>query len=227
MEDVAEKIIKSVEVNYGSYPLSILDDDRLNLYERMILIVLFSLKNSSGLIEIKKKNLIKLCDVTRPTLDKYLNSLEELNWLKRLGNKIYSIEIPEIIKAKYETGDKNIDLINDRKEMFKSFEKYIGLINSMDARKLETYIDDGMTEKCITEVIKYSVRNAKNNSKNYFYSVLQNLLNNGITKKEEFLKSINKKCDINGTNFSRNNKGEKGKTQKSKKGIDKVFGDFR
>src|SRR6056297_1341522 len=161
--DAAQKsgVIKMQHLEYFKVPKILFADDNLNLKEFKLLVKLFSKIDQSSLIT-KCKWLIR-----RKELDKlYLN-------------------IPEGILPK----DKNqVNYEKAGSKIASKWDEYFGTLNLTPTllQKLLSFMEDGISEDVIIEVIKISAKKAEGNPANYIISILRDYLNRSIYTIHDF-----------------------------------------
>ncbi|MFW6278834.1 MAG: DnaD domain protein [Bacillota bacterium] len=79
--------------------------------------------------------------------------------------------------------------------------------------KIKSFLEDGMEEEVIVEVMKYSQNQVSGNPFNYIVSILNDYVNQGILTLDEYNKLI-ARGEEHGGQVQRNNRTKKAGTQK-------------
>jgi|GEM_PF-2432618 len=163
----------------------IINDQNLNHKEKLILIILFNQAKESF---PKKKIIAEKSSLSINEINKTLKSLVQNNWctediLKNPSNKIASYL--KLAKIK----DKDQTLCKQKgSEIAKKWTDIFGTqqLTPVNLEKFISFIDDGIQEEVIIEVMKLSSENAEGNPVNYALNVLHNFLKRNILTWEDF-----------------------------------------
>ncbi|SRR6056297_551416 len=181
--DAAQKsgVIKMQHLEYFKVPKILFADDNLNLKEFKLLVKLFSKIDQSSLIT-KCKWLIRRKELEKE--DNLIDSLLNKNWLSKEDDKLY-LNIPEGILPK----DKNqVNYEKAGSKIASKWDEYFGTLNLTPTllQKLLSFMEDGISEDVIIEVIKISAKKAEGNPANYIISILRDYLNRSIYTIHDF-----------------------------------------
>jgi hypothetical protein len=165
---------------YFKVPKAVFKDDKIDLKEFHLLVKIFS-KIDQSLLLSKGKWKIK-----ESAFDGNLNMRESLKgkkWLIQEKNNLY-LTIPnelqaEVNKREYEEAGSKIAA---------KWDEYFGTLNLTPTflQKLLSFMEDGITEEVIIEVMKISAEKAQGNPTNYIISLLRDYLNRSIYTIHDF-----------------------------------------
>jgi len=160
---------------YFEVPRAVLQDDRLNAEEFKFIIQKFSNLEHSKLLT-KDKWLLNQSDFAIENDLK--QSLFNKKWLIKVNNDVY-LKIPArfISDKKREV---NYDQIGS--QIAQRWDKYCQsfILTPLLLQKLLSFIEDGISEEVIIEVIKISSKRVEGNPANYIISMLNDYLNRAI-----------------------------------------------
>lgn len=166
-------------LDYLKLPKALIKDAKLTNKEIGQLVKLFTMidknKKSNKRWLIKKENLKKI---------KLYESLFDKGWLEKEKNKIF-IKIPKEYIDQDISG-KEYD--EKGSKIARNWDKYFGTLNLTPTflQKLLSFMDDGISEEVIVEVMKISSKKAKGNPTNYIISLLRDYLNRSIYTIHDF-----------------------------------------
>ena len=183
---MTNKIIKYI--NKGKFDEIveyIIDDEKLNNTEKLFLISLFK-KAKKDLKDIKE--ISKKCSLSNKESEKILNKLVKKNWCKEKilkhnnSDKIaYYLKLPNLKEEKKDYNQKGSKIAKNWSEIFGTRQ-----LTPVNLQKLTSFIEDGIEEDVIVEVMKISAENAKANPVNYAINILHNYLDRNILSWEDF-----------------------------------------
>ena len=157
-----------------------LKDDKIDLKEFHLLVKLFSKVDQSLLIS---KDKWKIKETTLEDNVNLIKSLKGKNWLIQEENILY-LTIPnkfqsEVNNRKYKVAGSKIAA---------KWDEYFGTLNLTPTflQKLLSFMEDGITEEVIIEVMKISAKKAQGNPTNYIISLLRDYLNRSIYTIHDF-----------------------------------------
>lgn len=163
----------------------IINDQNLNHKEKLILIILFNQAKKSF---PEKKVLAKKSSLSINKINKTLKNLIENNWctediLENPSNQTAAYLKLAKIKEKDQTLCKQ-----KGSEIAKKWSDIFGTqqLTPVNLEKFISFIDDGIQEEVIIEVMKLSSENAEGNPVNYALNVLHNFLKRNILSWEDF-----------------------------------------
>lgn len=183
---MTNKIIKYI--NKGKFDEIveyIIDDKKLNNTEKLFLITLFkkAKKDKKDLKEISKK-----CSLSDKETKLILNKLVKNNWCKKEilkqsnSNKIaYYLKLPELKEENAIYNQKGSKIAKNWSEIFGTRQ-----LTPVNLEKLTSFIEDGIEEDVIIEVMKISAKNAEANPVNYAINILHNYLDRDILSWKDF-----------------------------------------
>jgi len=186
--------------NFLAYANKIKNCKSINPAEKLILFTLYSYKNK----KLKQKLLdILVTDTSLPSSEvkKSLYCLLNRGWLQ-IKNNTCKIQQPEML----EKGQKIALIWSD---IFGSLQ-----LTPYSFKKIITYIDDGMEEELIIEVLKISADKAQGNPHNYINTILTNFLNKKIYTLEDHYNHQEERGEDLGKQVSTG-------TKKNKKGMER------
>jgi len=162
-------------LEYFKVPKILFADENLNLNEFKILVRLFSKIEQSSLLT-KNKWLIERDEIKLK--DELKSSLIKKAWLIEEGKNIY-LTIPNSILPKDKT---EVSYEEAGSKIASKWDEYFGTLNLTPTllQKLLSFMEDGITEDVIIEVMKISAKKAKGNPANYMISMLRDFLNRSI-----------------------------------------------
>ena len=157
----------------------IINDQNLNHKEKLILIILFNQAKKSF---PEKKVLAKKSSLSINKINKTLKNLIE-NILENPSNQTAAYLKLAKIKEKDQTLCKQ-----KGSEIAKKWSDIFGTqqLTPVNLEKFISFIDDGIQEEVIIEVMKLSSENAEGNPVNYALNVLHNFLKRNILSWEDF-----------------------------------------
>ena len=161
-------------------PKVVFKDEKIDLKEFYLLVKLFSEVDQSRLIT-KDKWKIK-----KSIFDNNINLMESLigkNWLIKEENNLY-LSIPNELQT--EVNDR--DYKEAGSKIAAKWDQYFGTLNLTPTflQKLLSFMEDGITEEVIIEVIKISAKKTQGNPTNYIISLLRDYLNRSIYTIHDF-----------------------------------------
>jgi hypothetical protein len=168
-------------LEYFKVPKLLFEDDRLNLDEFKCLVKIFSKIDPTQLLTKKRWMLEKKeIDINRELID----SLQKKNWLLNENNQLY-LNIPESIIPK-EKEEVNYEKAGSK--IASKWNEFFGTLNLTPTllQKLLSFMEDGISEDVIIEVMKISSKKAKGNPANYIISILRDYLNRSIYTIHDF-----------------------------------------
>jgi len=165
---------------YFKVPKVVFKDEKIDLKEFYLLVKLFSEVDQSRLIT-KDKWKIK-----KSIFDNNINLMESLigkNWLIKEENNLY-LSIPNELQT--EVNDR--DYKEAGSKIAAKWDQYFGTLNLTPTflQKLLSFMEDGITEEVIIEVIKISAKKTQGNPTNYIISLLRDYLNRSIYTIHDF-----------------------------------------
>lgn len=180
--DAAKKsgVIILQHLEYFKVPKIVFKDEKLNFKEFHLLVKLFSKVDQSRLIS---KDKWKIKNAIFEDKIEIKESLMGKNWLIKKENNIY-LTIPSEFRVE----------VNDEKykeagsKIAAKWDEYFGTLNLTPTflQKLLSFMEDGITEDVIIEVIKISAKKAQGNPTNYIISLLRDYLNRSIYTIHDF-----------------------------------------
>ncbi len=161
-----------IKENFHAYANKVKNCTVINPAEKLILFTLYSYKN-----KIFKQKLLDILvtDTSLPSSEvkKSLYCLLNRGWLQIKDNTC-QVQQPEKLKK----GQKIALIWSD---IFGSLQ-----LTPYSFKKILTYIDDGMEEELIIEVLKISAEKAQGNPHNYINTILTNFLNKKVYTLEDY-----------------------------------------
>ena len=170
----------------------IIKEKNLNHKEKLILIILFKEANKTF---PEKKYLAEKSSLSIKEVKKILNKLIQKNWVTQDILKNTSQKTVCYLKLKVlEKKDKK----NYKQKGSKIAQKWSDIFGTqqltpVNLEKLISFIDDGIEEDVIIEVMKLSAKNAEGNPINYAINVLHNFLKRNIFSWDDFQKERGEK----------------------------------
>src|SRR6056297_3075544 len=175
--DAAHKsgVIKMQHLEYFKVPKILFTDDKLNLNEFKVLVKLFSKIDQSSLIT-KNKWLLEKNNLN--IKKEIINSLLKKDWLIKEDKQLY-LNIPESVLPK---DKKEVNYEQAGSKIASKWNEYFGTLNLTHTllQKLLSFMEDGISEDVIIEVMKISSKKAEGNPANYMISILRDYLNRSI-----------------------------------------------
>ncbi|MCF8000336.1 MAG: DnaD domain protein [Halanaerobiales bacterium] len=167
-------------LKYFKVPKVIFKDDKLNFEEFHILVKLFSKVDQSQLISKSQWKTKKSFFENNTNL---IDSLQEKKWLIKEENNLY-LTVPEEFQE--ELNDQEFQEAGSK--IAAKWDEYFGTLNLTPTflQKLLSFMEDGITEEVIIEVMKISAEKAKGNPTNYIISLLRDYLNRSIYTIHDF-----------------------------------------
>lgn len=168
-------------LEYFKVPKVLFEDETLNLDEFKYLVKIFSKIDPTHLLTKQRWMLEKKeIDINRELID----SLEKKNWLLKENNQLY-LNIPESIIPK-EKEEVNYERAGSK--IASKWNEFFGTLNLTPTllQKLLSFMEDGISEDVIIEVMKISSQKAKGNPANYIISILRDYLNRSIYTIHDF-----------------------------------------
>ncbi len=168
-------------LEYFKVPKVLFKDETLNLDEFKYLVKIFSKIEPSQLLTKQRWMLEKKeIDINR----ELINSLQKKNWLIKESNQLY-LNIPESIVPK-EKEEVNYERAGSK--IASKWNEFFGTLNLTPTllQKLLSFMEDGISEDVIVEVMKISSQKAKGNPANYIISMLRDYLNRSIYTIHDF-----------------------------------------
>ncbi|MGM0445098.1 MAG: DnaD domain protein [Bacillota bacterium] len=169
-------------LDYLKVPNVLIKDDRLSDRELGQLIRLFS-----------KIEITKLLNKTKWLIDKeiisdfeLLDSLFTKGWLDKEDVNIFLTIPDKLISKNLENKENEYD--EKGSKIASNWDKYFGTLNLTPTflEKLLSFVDDGISEDVIVEVMKISSKKASGNPTNYIISLLRDYLNRSIYTVHDF-----------------------------------------
>lgn len=183
---MTNKIIKYI--NKGKFDEIveyIIDDKKLDNTEKLFLITLFkkAKKDLKVINEISKK-----CSLSKKESEIVLNKLVKNNYCKKEILKQNNsdtiatyLKLPDLNEKKENYNQKGSKIAKNWSDIFGTRQ-----LTPVNLEKLTSFIDDGIEEDVIVEVMKISAENAKANPVNYAINILHNYLERNILSWEDF-----------------------------------------
>ena len=167
-------------LEYFKVPKAIFEDDKLNLEEFHLLVKIFSNLEQSRLMT---KGRWKIKKSTFEDKSALIESLQEKRWLIIEENNIY-LTIPDDLME--DIDDQEYQEAGSK--IAAKWDEYFGTLNLTPTflQKLISFMEDGITEEVIIEVMKISAKKAKGNPTNYIISLLRDYLNRSIYTIHDF-----------------------------------------
>ncbi len=130
------------------------------------------------------------------------------------GDKI-EIEIENIGKLSNTVVSESENSDHKGSQVIKAWTEICGTVQFTPTMldKIKSYINDGMQEKLIIEVIETGVKKAEGNPFNYIISILNDLMNRGILTLDDYQKELDRGGN-NGGQIQKNTGQKKRRTQK-------------
>lgn len=169
-------------LDYLKVPKVLIRDDRLSDKEVGQLIRLFLKSGITSLLNRTKW----LIDKDIISDFKLLDSLFIKGWLAKEDGNVFLTIPTKLNSQNIESKEKEY---NDKgSKIARNWDKYFGTLNLTPTflEKLLSFINDGISEEVIVEVIKISSKKAKGNPTNYIISLLRNYLNRSIYTIHDF-----------------------------------------
>lgn len=169
------------EFRYFSVPLGVREDGRLSAGEKLLLMTLFSYVEEidEGIYNPVRKLTADLA-VECGKIKKSLSRLEELDWLIRRekgDEMVYFLNLPGKI-CSGEPGSR----------LARAWPRYFGTsqLTPFMFAKLKAFLEDGLEERLIIQVMKLTARKAEGNPFNYIESILSDLREQEIFSLEDY-----------------------------------------
>jgi len=160
---------------YFEVPRAVLQDDRLSAEEFKFIIQKFSNLEHSQLLT-KGKWLLNQSDLVIENDLK--QSLFNKKWLIKVNNDVYLKIPPRFIS------DKKREISYDQigSQIAQKWDKHCQsfILTPLFLQKMLSFIEDGISEEVIIEVIKISSKRVEGNPANYIISILNDYLNRAI-----------------------------------------------
>jgi len=175
-------VIRMQHLDYLKVPKVLIRDDRLSDKEVGQLIRLFLKSGITSLLNRTKW----LIDKDIISDFKLLDSLFIKGWLAKEDGNVFLTIPTKLNSQNIESKEKEY---NDKgSKIARNWDKYFGTLNLTPTflEKLLSFINDGISEEVIVEVIKISSKKAKGNPTNYIISLLRNYLNRSIYTIHDF-----------------------------------------
>lgn len=155
-------------------PKIVLKDQRLNLREFKLLVVLFSRIKQTE-IGIKKEWHISIDEGNFN--DNIVQSLLSKDWIEKKDNDYY-LKVPEKFLKNIQIEEESIT----GTRIVKKWDQLFGTLNLTPTlfQKILSFMEDGITEDVIIEVMKISKEKTNGNPGNYIISILRDYLNRSI-----------------------------------------------
>lgn len=155
-------------------PKIVIKDQRLNLSEFKLLVKLFSRIKQTE-ITIKKEWHISIDKGNFK--ENIVQSLLSKDWIKKQG-KDYYLKVPEKFLENIKIEEKSIT----GTRIVKKWDQLFGTLNLTPTlfQKILSFMEDGITEDVIIEVMKISKEKTNGNPGNYIISILRDYLNRSI-----------------------------------------------
>src|SRR6056297_1016132 len=172
-------VIIMQHLDYLKLPKALIKDDKLTNEELGLLVQLFS-KIETNIIENKKWPI----DKEKIKNNRLYESLCNKGWLVKQKDNTF-LKIPK---------DLTSENLNEKEykekgsKIARNWDEYFGTLNLTPTflQKLLSFIDDGISEDVIVEVMKISSKKAKGNPTNYIISLLRDYLNRSIYTIHDF-----------------------------------------
>ncbi|MFW5995625.1 MAG: DnaD domain protein [Halanaerobiaceae bacterium] len=193
------------EFRYFSVPLGVREDGRLSAGEKLLLMTLFSYveEMDEGIYNPVRKLAADLA-VEQGKIKKSLSRLEELDWLIRRekGDKmVYFLNLPgEICSG--EPGSR----------LARAWPRYFGTsqLTPFMFAKLKAFLEDGLEERLVIQVMKLAARKAEGNPFNYIESILSDFREQEIFSLEDYREKRGE--NKNGQGLQKTYKGKEKRT---------------
>lgn len=167
-------------LEYFKVPKVVFKDKKLNYKEFHLLVKLFSKIDQSWFIS---ENKWKIDDCVLKEPIKLRESLKEKKWLIEEQDNIY-LTIPNEFRVEIN----NIEYKEAGSKIAAKWDELFGTLNLTPTflQKLLSFMEDGIREDVIIEVMKISAKKAKGNPTNYIMSLLRDYLNRSIYTIHDF-----------------------------------------
>ncbi|MFO7815892.1 MAG: DnaD domain protein [Halanaerobiales bacterium] len=167
-------------LDYFKVPKVVFEDDKLNSEEFQLLVKLFFEIDQSRLLTKEKWEVNKF---VLKVQKKLRESLKEKKWLIKEDNNFY-LTIPNNLR----TEDNNKNYQEAGSKIADKWDEFFGTLNLTPnfLQKLFSFMEDGISEDVIIEVMKISSEKAEGNPTNYIISLLRDYLNRSIYTIHDF-----------------------------------------
>lgn len=198
--------------DYFTVPVVVKKDESLNSREKLVLMLLYSyVDHPDNRVMLSFDKLTDVSALNQDVLKDILKKLKNYGWLKI--EEINTNEFCCLVKSKL-TKQSERNLYNGSgSEVARAWPKYFGTsqLTPHTLRRIRAFIEEGIEEQVIIEVMKMSVKNASGNPVNYTMSILNDYIDRGIYTMED-LKEEKQRVKEYGKQIQGNNRAEKKRT---------------
>ncbi|MFW5786640.1 MAG: DnaD domain protein [Halanaerobiales bacterium] len=201
--------------NFSKLLFQIRQSRQLTTAEKLILILLLH-SNLMG-ETLSQQRLAEEADLTLLKTRETLKMLTEKGWLNSEKDKEKKISLEKKLKIsqkkKSKELDKNIEQDQKGQKIIKKWSELFGTrqLTPSDFSKIQSYLDDGLEEEVVIEVMKIAAENARRNPVPYMNKIMTNYLEMGIKTLEDYKKARKERQESEGQIQGDNRKKEKTK----------------